>query len=137
MQLKFKRVGQKINDGKNKGLYRLAGLIRTTAKRSMRKKAGPSRAGSPPHAHVSNGLRVINFVVDKAASAALIGPLKFNGSNFLNEPAPHIQEFGGLFYHGRVFHFYPSRSYMHWTILKLKREGKLLRGFAVSLGTEL
>lgn len=132
--LRFNNVTRRVKRGKRNALYQVAGLVRTATKRSMRTRAGPSRPGSPPHAHTRGGLRVINFVVDEAANAALVGPIKFPGSNFFNEPVPHIQEFGGNFSHRRRFFYYPPRSYMNYTVEKLKRTGKIPKAFAVNIG---
>lgn len=137
LRLRFKTVQKKIKEGKNKALYRVAGLIRTTAKHSMRKRPGPSQAGSPPHAHTRTGLRVINFVVDQARSSAIVGPMKFPSSNFFNEPVPHIQEFGATVAHRRKYYTYPERSFMGWTLKKLTAEGKIPRQFSVYIGRAL
>lgn len=134
LNLRFRAVQKKIKDGKNRGLYRVAGLIRTSAKRSMRLRPGPSRAGSPPHAHTRAGLRQIMFHVDQNQSAALVGPVKFSRYNSLSEPVPHVQEFGGTFLSVRKPKTYPERSYMGHTLKKLHREGKIPRQFVVSMG---
>lgn len=137
LKLRFKAANKRISKARYKALYRLLGLIRVTASRSMRSRPGPSRPGAPPHSHKRPGLKLINFTVDRAQEAGLVGPMKFSASNFFNEPVPHIQEFGGTFFHLRKLYNYPERSYMGWTIKKLQREGKILRTFSVSLGTEL
>lgn len=137
LRLNFRKVSKRVEDGKIRGLYRVSGLVRTTAKRSMRLRQGPANAGSPPHAHTRVGLRLIQFHVDRNVSSSIVGPVKFASSNFFNEPVPHVQEFGGIYYNRRRFYNYPERSYMGWTIKKLYREGKIPRGFALNIGVAL
>lgn len=132
-RMKTSRVKKAVNDGTTRGLYRTAGLVRTASKRSMRLRAGASQAGSPPHAHTRLGLRIINFVVDKQAKSALVGPIKFSGSNFLNEPVPHALEFGGSYLTPYGVSLYPQRSFMGHTLKKLHRAGLIHRNFSVSL----
>jgi len=57
------KVHRRVKTGRNRALYRTAGLIRTSAKRNLRIRSGPSRPGKPPHAHRRGGLRVIQFHV--------------------------------------------------------------------------
>lgn len=137
LQLRFAKLQKKVRDAKNKTLYRVAGLVRTAAKRSMRTRAGASNPGFPPHAHTRGGLRVIEFVVDTGASAAIVGPLKFPGSNFFNEPVPYIHEFGALAIHRRRFYSYPARPYMSHTLKALMKSGKIPREIKVSMGQVL
>jgi hypothetical protein len=103
----------------------------------MRLRPGPSSPGKPPHAHSRNGLRVIQFVVDEAAGAALIGPVKFAFSSYFNQPTTYIQEFGGTFIARRGYYTYPERSYMGYTLKKLVASGKIPKQFTVSLAEVL
>lgn len=128
---------RRVSIAEDRALYRVAGLVRTATKRSMRRRIGPSSPGTPPHAHTRGGLREIRFVVDTRAKAALVGPLKFPGSNFFNEPVPHVHEFGGGFISRRGFKNYPQRSYMKSTLDKLVASGKIPRQFSVSMGEVL
>ncbi len=134
------KLNKQIRVGRNRGLYRVAGLIRTSTKRSMRLRARASVAGSPPHAHTRAGLRQIEFIVDDAAGAALVGPIKFSGSNFFDSPVPHIHEFGGVFLSrsklGRYWN-YPERSFMYSTLKKLSAAGKIPAEFSVAMGRVL
>jgi len=105
----------------------------------MRLRAGPSRPGKPPHAHTRGGLRQIDFHVDTYAEAALIGPVKFPGSNFFDQPVPHIHEFGGQ-YLGitrRTYWNFPERSFMGYTLRKLQASGRLSRQFSYNLARTL
>lgn len=131
------KLNRQIKVGKTAGLYRTAAYVRTATRRSLRVRPGAGLPERPPHAHTQGGLRVIDFVVDSAASAAIVGPVKFPGSNFFNEPIPHIHEFGGVFAATKGFWKYPKRSYMRYTLDKLIASGKLPRGFAYSLAKVL
>jgi hypothetical protein len=129
------RLNKRVREGRNVALYRTAGLIRTSSKRSMRLRVGASRPMTPPHAHTRGGLRQIEFVVDQAAGAAIVGPIKFSGSRFFDQPVPHIQEFGGVFINRRGYWKYPERSYMYYTLKRLQTAGKINRQFSVSMAT--
>jgi hypothetical protein len=132
----FKKLKTYYHPRFNNGIYGVCGLIRTSTKRSMRKRVGPSQAPFPPHAHAagSSGLRAIKFDVDRSRNSGLIGPVKFPGSNFFNEPIPHMHEFGGLYFHRGRGYSYPERSYMWSTTKKLIAQGRIPRRFAVSMG---
>lgn len=124
----------RVKSAKNKALYRTAGLIKTASKRSMRMRQGPSRPETPPHAHTRGGLRVIEFYVGN--DFAIVGPVRFAGSNFFDQPVPHVHEFGGTFSTTRGFSTYPERSFMGSTLNKLKSAGSIPRQFKVSVGRE-
>lgn len=126
----------KVKIAENKGLYRVAGLIRTATKRSMRTRPGPSVAPKPPHAHTTpeQGLRAIKFDVNSQTTRAIIGPIKFPGSGYFDEPATYIQEFGGIFRSRRAVAKYPSRSYMYSTVKRLAERGKIAKEFSVGIG---
>lgn len=100
----------------------------------MRTRDGASRPGTPPHAHTRGGLRVIKFDADVKADAGLVGPVKFPGSNFFNEPVPHIHEFGGEYVSRRSIATYPERSFMWGPTKKLIRRGKIIKRYSVALG---
>lgn len=130
----LQKLNQRVRVAKIKALFQTAGLVRTATKRSMRLRGGASRSGTPPHAHTRAGLRQIEFVVDFAAGAAIIGPVKFPGSNYFNEPVPHIHEFGGIFLARRGYWTYPQRSYMNYTLKKLVAAGRIPRQFSIAMG---
>jgi len=133
----FQKLNTQVRVARSRGLYRVAGLIRTASKRSMRLRLGASRPGTPPHAHTRAGLRVIEFVVDEAAGAAIVGPVKFPGSNYFNEPVTFVHEFGGIFISRRNYSTYPERSYMYHTLQRLQSAGLIPRQFAVAMGRVL
>jgi hypothetical protein len=115
----------------DKGLHRISGLIASACKRNLRVRKGPSRPGSPPHAHTRGGLRVIMFHVQKFTS--WIGPVKFPRRGTLSAPIPHVHEFGGNFFRFRINAWvrYPKRSYMEYTLDRLRRSNKIPLEFSV------
>lgn len=128
------KFNKQVRTAKSKGLYRVAGLVRTTAKRTLRVRPGVSTPGFPPHAHTRAGLRVIEFHVDTLAEAAIVGPVKFPGSNYFNEPVTYIHEFGGTFLSLRGYWRYPERSYMYYTLKKLAASGRIPKEFSLAMG---
>ena len=139
IQFYFQKFTKHVKVAENRGLYRVAGYIRTATKRSMRLRTGASTPGKPPHAHVASnsGLRAIQFNVNSTTTQAIIGPVKFPGSNYFNEPATYIQEFGGVFTGSfrtrRKPARFPERSYMYSTVKRLAEQGKIAKEFAVSI----
>lgn len=134
----FSKLHRRVKIGRNRGLYRVAGLIRTATKRSMRlrPKGTTSRPDHPPHAHVPNGLRVIQFSV--FGNSAIVGPMKFPNSRFWDEPVTHIHEFGGTYISSKgIIARYPERSYMGTTLRRLMERGKIPREFSVSIAEAL
>jgi len=129
----FQRLKKRLKVGEKAGLYRVAGLIATACKRTIRVRTGTSRPGSAPHAHTSGGLRVIRFFVEQMQ--AIIGPVKFPGSAFFNQPVPAVHEFGGNVYR-RKFNDtakFPKRPYMITTLNRLIRQGKIPQEFTVEV----
>lgn len=131
------KLNKRVTLARNRGLYQVAGLVRTTSKRTLRLRIGASSPGFPPHAHTRAGLRQIEFVVDEAAQAAIVGPIKFSGSNFFNEPVTYIHEFGGTFLSSRGYWRYPERSYMYYTLKKLAASGRIPKEFTLAMGKVL
>lgn len=115
----------KYRRANDRGLHRVSALIANACKRNLRVRRGPSRPGSPPHAHTRGGLRVIMFVVRKFTS--WIGPVKFPRTGALSAPIPHVHEFGGTFFRFRINSWvrYPRRSYMEYTLDRLQRSNKI------------
>lgn len=128
------RLNKQVKAGTTSGLYRTAGFVRSTARRSLRVRPGASTPGFPPHAHTRAGLRVIEFDVDPVAEAAIVGPIKFPGSNYFNEPVTYIHEFGGTFLSLRGYWRYPERSYMYYTLKKLVASGRIPKEFSLAMG---
>lgn len=126
------RLKARTERGKRAGLYRVSGLIASSAKQSLRLRPRASRPGTAPHAHTKGGLRVIRFFVDRNTS--IIGPIRFPRSRRFNQPVPFIHEKGGLVYSlfsGR-FVTYPARPYMSKTIERLRN--KIPKEFSVQMG---
>ncbi|HID74469.1 MAG TPA: hypothetical protein EYP56_00555 [Planctomycetaceae bacterium] len=69
-----RRLRKKAKQGHIKGLGHAAAVIRLTAKRSIRKRKGPSPKGSPPHTETKRLLSSILYAVDKTHERAVIGP---------------------------------------------------------------
>lgn len=132
-KLYFQRLKKRISVAEHKGLYRVSGFIAKACRRTLRVRPGPSRPGSAPHAHTQGGLREIRFAVDPPTS--VIGPIKFAGSNFFNQPVPAIHEFGGTIYRRKQNDQarFPKRSYMKKTLDRLLRQGKIPREFSVEV----
>ncbi len=130
----FRQFHHRVKVAKNKALYRTAGLIRSACIRSIRVSPRPSTPGQPVHSRTRSGLRLIRFAVSSTEDSALIGPIKFGNSNRWDEPVPHIHEFGGTFTSiWSYFATYPQRSYMGFTLDKLRRQGVIPRQFATSI----
>lgn len=123
-----------VDKGKRKGLRGVAALIRGACIRSLRISKRTSSPGNPPFAKSRGGLRVIQF--DVYGDTAVIGPIKFAGSNFFNQPVPHIHEFGGTFYSRLKYFQYPERSYMNHTLKQLIARGAIPREFSVGMGRQ-
>lgn len=121
-----------VDKGKQKGLRDVAALIRGACIRSLRISQRTSPPGNPPYAKSRGGLRVIEFSV--YTNGAIIGPVKFSGSNFFDQPVPHIHEFGGTYMGRTTYYNYPERSYMNHTLKQLVAQGKIPKQFSVSMG---
>lgn len=135
IQFFFQKLIRRIRYAEGKSLYRVAGLIRVTAKRTMRKRAGPSSPGTPPHVHTEMGLREIYFSV--FGNHAIIGPVKFPGSNQYNEPVPHVHEFGGTYTSRFYYNHFPERPYMSVALKKLHEKGLISREFSAVMAKVL
>jgi len=81
-----RRVLGELARGKRRALYRVGGLIKQIAKRSIRKKrqgkfGKPSRPGSPPKS-ITHGLRnSFEFKVMDDDSSVIIGPIRKSTPN--------------------------------------------------------
>lgn len=102
-------------------LKRYGAFVRLTARRSMRKKKGPSLAGEPPHAHPEHSgasLRDskrggIVYGWDAMRQSAVVGPLRAEGSRAAAQTTPELLEYAGLVHRsdGKTAR-YPARPYM-------------------------
>jgi hypothetical protein len=90
------RVINSVDAATRNVLSKFGAFVRTTAKRSIRKKKGPSAPGSPPNSHVGLLKKFIFFSYEPTAKNVVIGPVllsskKSGGSNTV----PGILEYGG------------------------------------------
>lgn len=130
------KLTKKVKLGTNRALYRTAGLIRTAERRTIRVRPGTARPGKPPHAHTHGGLRAIEFYV--YGNSAIIGPKRFPGSRWWDEPVPHMHEFGGTFFNRKGKKAtYPERSYAATTLKRLLAKNAIPKQFAVSIAEVL
>jgi hypothetical protein len=131
----FDRLKRRLKKNIHRDLYQTAGLIRREAREKMYMRGGASSPGSPPHAHVRNGLKEINFHV--LETSAYIGPRKFPRSNFFNRPVPNIHEKGGMVLSYRAKRTlavsYKERSFMYSAVKRLAARGKLKAQFSYIL----
>jgi hypothetical protein len=88
-----KRITDAVDAARVRVLARAGGLVRTIARRSIRKRKDKvSLPGNPPFGHGAELLkRFIFFGYDPHADSVVIGPAKLNRSG----DAPHLLEFGG------------------------------------------
>lgn len=121
-----------VDRGKKRSLNRVAALVRASCIRTLRISQQTSPPGSPPFAKTRGGLRVIEYVTFQ--DTAIVGPVKFPGSDFFNQPVPHIHEFGGTFFSKRAYFNYPERSYMGHTLNQLIARGAIPREVKVGMG---
>jgi len=71
---RMERVAQKAKRKSIENLGHAGAAIRLTAKRSIRKRKGPSPIGQPPHTHTRRLPRAIKYAVVKQKSLVVIGP---------------------------------------------------------------
>jgi len=139
LKLTFKAIfyaqkfSYKIKKTSQRGLSYICGYIRTSARRNIRISKRASAPGSPVHSRGRGGLRLIEYAV--YSNGGVIGPVKFAGSNFFNQPIPFIHEFGGTFISLKGYFSYPKRSYMSYTLNQLQAKGVLLKQFSYQMGT--
>jgi len=101
-------------------LQRYGAFVRMTARRSMRKRKGPSLAGQPPHAHKQSSFSLrdskrggIVYGYDSMRESTVVGPLaKAKGSTAV-QTVPETLEYGGLVCRpdAELAH-YPPRPFM-------------------------
>jgi len=79
--------------GQRRALAKGGGYVRTTARRSVRKRKRSSDPGSPPSSHEGGYKRSIFFAYDPSSESVVIGPrADFGGKN---SNVPELLEFGG------------------------------------------
>lgn len=91
MHLNSDKVMKMVNAKTRKALNREGGYIRTTAKRSIKKRPGASKPDEPPHSHSGLLKNFIFYNYDPATKSVVVGPQKLNPS----PTAPKALEYGG------------------------------------------
>jgi hypothetical protein len=106
------KVQQKARQGSFRSIGHAAAAIRLTAKRSIRRRKGPSAEGQPPNTHTRRLPQSIVFAAEKqGAGYAIIGA----SAEIIGQGAsPH--ERGGRF-RGQT---YPKRPFMRPALDKLR-----------------
>lgn len=84
-------VMRAVDRGRRRSLAKSGAFIRTTARRSMRRRRGPSRPGRPPHAHAGLLRDLLYFSFDGATDSVVVGPAAISKGG----EAPPVLEFGG------------------------------------------
>ena len=97
------RVIRRARAGSLRSLGHAGAAIRLTARRSIRKRRGPSLPGTPVHTRRGQIRRAILYAVEKERQAVLIGP-----TYEMVGPSAAAHEFGGRFRGGQ----YPARPFM-------------------------
>lgn len=73
---------------------RMGGLVRITAKRSMKSRKGPSAPGNPPHKHNRKQLdRLLFYSYDPKTKSVYVGPTLLQG--YERKGVPKLMEKGG------------------------------------------
>lgn len=85
------RVMAAVARGKRAALSKGAALVRLIAKRSIRKRKGPSKPGNPPHSHKGQLRNLLFYAYDPNTESAVAGPARLTRST----EAPATLEFGG------------------------------------------
>ena len=88
------KVSAKAHKGTVRALKRAGGLVRTTARRSMRKGGKPSQPGQPPKVRRGQLKKFLFFVVDERNESTVVGPVRLSDGT----GAPRILEYGGIDY---------------------------------------
>ena len=89
----FKRrpIERRVKDSSTAALYKAAGYLRTTARRSIKKRKHGSQPGEPPHTRLGQLRNAILFAVDEGRQIAWVGP-----SAALISDIARYHEFGGV-----------------------------------------
>lgn len=70
----MRRVAEKMKRKSIENLGHAGAATRLAAKRSVRKRKGPSPVGQPPHTHTRRLPHAIKYAVEKQRSLVVIGP---------------------------------------------------------------
>ncbi len=115
------QLKKKVNQATFKSLGHAAGTVRTTAKRSIRKRKKPSKPGSPPSSPTGMLRRVLRYEVDRQREQAVIGPVNEIACRLWN-----LHEFGGVVTKRRKLKRHRFRVGEHGPI-RAKQPGKFAR----------
>jgi len=86
-----KAVMNAIERAERRVLARFGGLVRTIARRSIKRDRKPSEPGRPPHSHTGLLKDNILFGYDPYEQSVIIGPIKLHSGT----DAPELLEHGG------------------------------------------
>lgn len=103
-------IARAVDRARRRALVRSGAYVRTVAKRSIRRRKGPSRPGQPPHSHVGLLRDQIFYAYDPRRESVVVGPRVFHEAR----DVPGVLEFGGTLPvgpRGRAAR-YPARPYM-------------------------
>ena len=83
-------VIKRTDRAKRRAMSRVGGFMRTTARRSMRKRKKPSPPGRPPSSHQGDLRRHLYFAYEPERETVVVGPVGFSRSD-----TPAVLERGG------------------------------------------
>ena len=97
-------VMAQVRKERRERLRRMGGFAMVTARRSMRKRPGPSAPGKPPHRHVGYLKKFLVYAYDSIHESVVVGPTLLPGKTMrgpdyrglLGETVPELMEYGGL-----------------------------------------
>ena len=95
-----KTVLQKLNH--------IGGLIRKTARNSIRPRRSASKPGDPPNSHTGLLKDKLLYSFDKEAESVVVGPVLLNRGT----DAPHTLEFGGYTQIGSAWSLFKKRVFI-------------------------
>ena len=105
------KLRRRVKRANIESLGHAGAAIRLTARRSIRRRKGPSAPGTPPHTRRGQLKRAIVYAVERQAERVVIGPEYAKLG-----PAGMAHEFGGLFRGQR----YRKRSFMGPALMKTR-----------------
>ncbi|GHT23217.1 hypothetical protein FACS189419_06890 [Planctomycetales bacterium] len=87
-----KNIRNKVDLRTRKVLSKFGSYVRQTAKKSIRKRKGTSKPGSPPFSHTGTLKKFLFFGYDPNRRSVVIGPVVVPGKS---GKAPSVLEHGG------------------------------------------
>lgn len=113
-------------------LSRAGSFIRTTARRSIRKRKKVSKKGNPPSSHSGELRKLIFFSYDQTRDSVVIGPLLFKSSG--SPTVPNILEFGGMKKYAGKRRKYDARPFMRPAFETELNKGNIPKQWKNSIG---